>query len=195
MLQLNTGTTALQHSRRLTLIFDLEQVLSTQVLIRRVAPELLAHKLMQLLSKGFSQTISNGLHHDVIEVITLQMEYTDISISGVQHRHALSYRCTRLLGDRLARKSSQVQQSSSSSLHGFQLGLGSGETLWVREKPVCLSVSDSGVRCHVPSMTKQADGSCRTGRNVRRLQQLWAVCSRKRTSGSHGCAVLTCALK
>lgn len=126
VLRLVTGTATLQHSRRLTLILDLKQVLSTQVLIRREAPELLAHKLVQLLSEGFSQAVSNGLHHDVVEVITLQMEYTDVSIGGIEHRHAVSNRCIGLLGDRLACKVGQVQQSSSSSSSSsvFQLKLG-----------------------------------------------------------------------
>ena len=55
----------------LTLIFDLQEVFCTEVLIWRVAPQVFAHYLVQLLSKGFSQAVSQCLHHDVVVVITL----------------------------------------------------------------------------------------------------------------------------
>ena len=55
----------------LTLIFDLQEVFCTEVLIWCVAPQVFAHYLVQLLSKGFSQAVSQCLHHDVVVVITL----------------------------------------------------------------------------------------------------------------------------
>ena len=55
----------------LTLIFDLQEVFCAEVFIWCVAPQVFAHYLMQLLSKGFSQAVSQCLHHDVIVVITL----------------------------------------------------------------------------------------------------------------------------
>ena len=55
-----------------TLVLDFEEVFSAEVLIGRIAPQLLAHYLVQLLSKGFCQAVSQRLHHDVVVVITLQ---------------------------------------------------------------------------------------------------------------------------
>ena len=57
---------------RLTLVFDLEQVFSAEILIRSIGPEVLAHNLVQLLSKGFRKAVSYGLYHDVIVIVPLQ---------------------------------------------------------------------------------------------------------------------------
>ena len=56
------------------MIFDFEQVFSAEVLIRSIGPEVLAHNLMQLLSKGFCKAVSDGLHHDVVIVVPLQVK-------------------------------------------------------------------------------------------------------------------------
>ncbi len=66
----------------LTLIFDLQEVFCTEVLIWCVAPQVFAHYLVQLLSKGFSQAVSQCLHHDVVVVITLSGN------AIIAHRHS-----------------------------------------------------------------------------------------------------------
>lgn len=76
---------------RPTLVFNFEEVLSAEVLIWRVAPQLLAHYLMQLLSKGLRQTVCQRLHHDVVVVIALQARgIAQLHVCPIDQKHATS---------------------------------------------------------------------------------------------------------
>lgn len=78
--QLEQGRTVYRlQSVCLTLVLDLQKVFCGEVFIRCVAPQVLAHHLVQLLGKGFSQAVSQGLHHDVVVVITLKTERKETS--------------------------------------------------------------------------------------------------------------------
>ena len=148
-----TDSATLQHSRRLTLVFDLEQVLGSQVLVRRIAPKVLAYKLMQPFSEGFSQAVSNGLHHDVIEVITLQIRYTGVHTPGSEHQHMLSTKCNGLLGP----ASSQIWPGAAKFIMIIIKGtpVEAWHSTLVSVEFVFLSASCSGACCHIPSMTKE----------------------------------------
>lgn len=73
--QLEQGNTGYRlQSVCLTLVLDLQKVFCAEVFTRCVAPQVLAHHLVQLLSKGFGQAVSQGLYHDVVVVITLKKD-------------------------------------------------------------------------------------------------------------------------
>lgn len=72
----------------LTLIFNLQEVFCAEVLIWCIAPQVFAHYLVQLLSKGFSQAVSQCLHHDVVVVITLSGNGITAHDSGASQQGA-----------------------------------------------------------------------------------------------------------
>lgn len=53
-----------------TLILDGEALLHGQVLIRRIAPDLLSNLLVELLGEGLRESIGQGLNHHVVVIIT-----------------------------------------------------------------------------------------------------------------------------
>ena len=69
----HVATAPVKHGpRQLTLVFDLQKVLCSEVLVSCISPQVLAHDLMQLLSKGFCQAVSQCFYHDVVVIITLK---------------------------------------------------------------------------------------------------------------------------
>ena len=56
------------------LVVFADQLLVTEILIRRIAPVDFTHALMQIFCKRFRQTVSDRFHHDLVVVVMLRFE-------------------------------------------------------------------------------------------------------------------------
>mmetsp|Transcript_55188 Transcript_55188/g.146427 ORF Transcript_55188/g.146427 Transcript_55188/m.146427 type:complete len:1471 (+) Transcript_55188:155-4567(+) len=83
------------------LILGLEHVVVRQLLVGRVAPELLAHLVVQELGKGLGEAVGDGLHHDALVVVVLAAQLgADVlaAEAGRDGERANVVRLARVLG-------------------------------------------------------------------------------------------------
>lgn len=68
------GLRGVARCRADALVLDVKALCGRQVFLRGVAPKLTTHLHMQVFSEGFSETVCQSLHHDVVVVVAIGKE-------------------------------------------------------------------------------------------------------------------------